>query len=86
MCAVAPSSNGFEETINTLKYANRAKEIKIQAGQNKRLVSMHVSEYKQIIDDLRKEIESLRGQVHHNNDTSVSQVEESVNLSTPADM
>lgn len=45
---------------------------------------MHVSEYKQIIDDLRKEIESLRGQVHTSND--VSHVDESVNLSTPADM
>jgi len=48
---------------------------------------MHVSEYKQIIDDLRKEIESLRGQVHTSNDTS--QVDESINLSTqpsPADM
>lgn len=54
MCAVAPASQGFEETINTLKYANRAKEIKIQAGQNKRLVSMHVSDYKCIIDDLRR--------------------------------
>lgn len=90
MCAVAPSSNGFEETINTLKYANRAKEIKIQAGQNKRLVSMHVSEYKQIIDDLRKEIESLRCQVpiggQERNDTSSSKIDESVNLSTPADM
>jgi hypothetical protein len=28
---------------------------------------MHVSEYKNIIDDLRKEIECLRGQVMSNN-------------------
>lgn len=25
---VSPASGGFEETLNTLKYANRAKEIK----------------------------------------------------------
>jgi len=79
MCAVAPASQGFEETINTLKYANRAKEIKIQAGQNKRLVSMHVSDYKCIIDDLRREIESLRNQVQDKGDTNTSQsVDESM--------
>mmetsp|Transcript_42816 Transcript_42816/g.35968 ORF Transcript_42816/g.35968 Transcript_42816/m.35968 type:complete len:168 (-) Transcript_42816:702-1205(-) len=72
MCAVAPASAGFEETINTLKYANRAKEIKIQAGQNKRLVSMHVSDYKSIIDDLRREIESLRSQVQNGSSTNTS--------------
>jgi len=79
MCAVAPASQGFEETINTLKYANRAKEIKIQAGQNKRLVSMHVSDYKCIIDDLRREIESLRNQVQGEGNTNTSQsVDESM--------
>lgn len=63
ICATSPASSQFEETLNTLKYANRAKEIKIEASQNKRLVSMHVSEYKAIIDDLRKEIDNLRSQV-----------------------
>lgn len=81
MCAVAPASQGFEETINTLKYANRAKEIKIQAGQNKRLVSMHVSEYKNIIDDLRREIESLRSQVQ-NGDASQSVDESMIKMNT----
>jgi len=44
ICTTSPASSQFEETLNTLKYANRAKEIKIEAHQNKRLVSMHVSE------------------------------------------
>lgn len=44
ICNTSPASSQFEETLNTLKYANRAKEIKIVATQNKRLVSLHVSE------------------------------------------
>lgn len=35
---VAPASSYFEETINTLKYANRAKNIKTNATANKKLV------------------------------------------------
>lgn len=54
---VSPSSAQFEETINTLKYANRAKNIKTKVQANKRLVSIHIAEYKNIINDLRSEIE-----------------------------
>lgn len=54
---VSPSGAQFEETINTLKYANRAKNIKTKVQANKRLVSMHIAEYKNIINDLRSEIE-----------------------------
>ena len=49
----------FEETLNTLKYANRAKEIKVQVEENKKVVELHVAEYKNIIDDLRKELDEL---------------------------
>ena len=44
---------GFEETINTLKYANRAKNIKCKVTENKKLVDVHIAEYKNIITDLR---------------------------------
>ena len=54
---VSPGSSQFEETLNTLKYANRAKNIKTKVMANKRLVSMHIAEYKNIINDLRSEIE-----------------------------
>ena len=50
---ISPASSQFEETINTLKYANRAKNIKTKGLANKRLVSMHIAEYKNIINDLR---------------------------------
>ena len=59
LCAIAPGSFQFEETVNTLKYANRAKEIKVMAEENKRVVELHIAEYKNIIEDLRKEIGDL---------------------------
>lgn len=59
LCAIAPGSTMFEETLNTLKYANRAKEIKVQVEENKKVVELHVAEYKNIIDDLRKELDDL---------------------------
>jgi kinesin family protein 18/19 len=57
---VSPASSQFEETINTLKYANRAKNIKTKMLPNKKLVHMHIAEYKNIITDLRSEIEQLK--------------------------
>jgi len=53
---ISPSSGGFEETINTLKYANRAKNIKTKSKVNRNMVNVHISEYKNIIEDLREEI------------------------------
>ena len=38
----------------------RAKNIKTKAITNKQLVSIHISEYKNIINDLRQEIEQLK--------------------------
>ena len=35
---ISPGTLGFEETINTLKYANRAKNIKCKVTENKKLV------------------------------------------------
>lgn len=57
---ISPSSSQFEETVNTLKYANRAKNITTKPTENKKLVEFHIAEYKNIITDLRKEINNLR--------------------------
>ena len=40
---ISPASSQFQETINTLKYANRAKNIKTKALTNKKLVAIHIS-------------------------------------------
>ena len=60
---VSPASQQYEETINTLKYANRAKNIKMRVEPNKKLVSQHISAYKNIIADLRDEIDKLKMQL-----------------------
>ena len=55
LCAIAPGSVMFEETLNTLKYSNRAKEIKVQAEENKKVVELHIAEFKGIFEDLWRE-------------------------------
>lgn len=42
---ISPSHRQFEETINTLKYANRAKNLKTQVARNVHSVSAHIAEY-----------------------------------------
>ena len=60
MCNVSTASTQFEETINTLKYAARAKKIKTRPVENKRMVELHIVEYKHIIEGLKKEVQDLR--------------------------
>jgi kinesin family protein 18/19 len=60
---ISPSYLAFEETINTLKYATRARNIKKKTVRNVKEIEMHVSRYKDIIDSLKGEIEFLRGQL-----------------------
>jgi len=57
IATVSPAGSQIEETINTLKYANRAKNIKMRVEANKKLVTLHISAYKNIISDLRDEID-----------------------------
>ena len=57
---VSPAQSQFDETLNTLKYANRAKNIKTKPVENKKLVEFHISEYKNIINDLKSEINFLK--------------------------
>lgn len=63
IAAVSPAASCFEDTHNTLKYANRAKNIKTNASRNVLEVSNHVAKYGQIISNLRSENEALRRQV-----------------------
>jgi len=63
IATVSPAGSQFEETINTLKYANRAKNIKMRVEANKKLVTLHISAYKNIISDLRDEIDQLKIQL-----------------------
>lgn len=63
IAAVSPSFMCYEDTINTLKYADRAKSIKTVVKRNIVNVQHHISNYKNIIGSLRSEIEDLEGQL-----------------------
>jgi kinesin family protein 18/19 len=60
---ISSAESSFEETLNTLKYANRAKNIKTNVQRNVLNVNYHISEYVQLIDNLRNEIQSLKNQI-----------------------
>ncbi|XP_064641275.1 kinesin-like protein KIF19 isoform X2 [Lineus longissimus] len=57
---ISPASLHFEESRNTLIYADRAKNIKTKVRRNVTDVSYHIAQYTNIIQELRQEIERLR--------------------------
>ena len=67
IACISPSNLHYEETSNTLKYASSARRIKRHVTRNLKEVEMHVSYYKEIIDSLKNEIESLRKQLNERN-------------------
>ena len=60
---IGPAESSFEETLNTLKYANRAKNIKTNVQRNVLNVNHHISEYVNLITNLRSEIKHLKEQI-----------------------
>ncbi|CAM9619919.1 unnamed protein product [Chrysoparadoxa australica] len=60
---IAMTVSSFEETLNTLKYANRAKNIRTNVKRNVLDVNYHISEYVGLIDNLRNEINHLKHQL-----------------------
>ena len=60
---ISSSESAFEETLNTLKYANRAKNIKTNVQRNVLNVNYHISEYVSLINNLRGEIKLLKDQI-----------------------
>jgi hypothetical protein len=63
IACVSPASSTYEETLHTLKYAERARRIQLSATRNIKEAQVHVSEYKSIIASLKAEIESLKLQI-----------------------
>lgn len=57
---VSPSSATYEDTHNTLLYANRAKRIKNKVERNVVNVNYHVGKYTQIISQLKEEVVDLK--------------------------
>ncbi|KAK7098935.1 kinesin-like protein KIF18A isoform X2 [Littorina saxatilis] len=81
IAAVSPSHLSYEDTYNTLKYADRAKNIRLSMKKNVLSVDFHVSRYGKIVEELRKEITELKGKLQKCERPSVAQT-----LSLPADL
>lgn len=60
---ISPSFMWYEDTLNTLKYADRAKQIKTVVKRNVLNVEYHISNYRNIINNLRSEIVNLKDQL-----------------------
>ncbi|NXS09463.1 KI18A protein, partial [Neodrepanis coruscans] len=60
IAAVSPSSLFFDDTYNTLKYANRAKDIRSSLKSNVVSLNLHISQYVKICNEQRKEILMLK--------------------------
>ncbi|KAG9473518.1 kinesin-like protein KIF19 isoform X2 [Eleutherodactylus coqui] len=60
---ISPASSAFEESRNTLAYADRAKNIKTRVKRNLLNVSYHIAQYTSIISDLRNEIQRLKEKI-----------------------
>lgn len=57
---ISPSSKHYDETLNTLKYADRAKKIKTKVVRNQHNLNRHVGSYLKMITEQKQEIEELR--------------------------
>lgn len=57
---ISPLSKHYDETFNTLKYADRVKDIKTKVIRNMQNLDRHVGSYLKMITEQRQEIEELR--------------------------
>ena len=61
LACVSPSQLYYDETLNTLNYATRAKKITKKIVKNvKNIINEDETDYKEIIDALKEEIETLK--------------------------
>ncbi|XP_008589545.1 PREDICTED: kinesin-like protein KIF18B [Galeopterus variegatus] len=60
IAAISPSSLAYEDTYNTLKYADRAKEIRLSPKSNVISLDCHISQYATICQQLQAEVATLR--------------------------
>ncbi|NWQ86625.1 KI18B protein, partial [Burhinus bistriatus] len=64
IAAVSPSVLAYEDTYNTLKYASRAKEIKLSLKSNVLSFDCHTNKYAVICKQLKAEVADLRAKLH----------------------
>lgn len=71
IACVLPLSHHYDETLNTLKYADRAKHISTKAVRNTHTVGRHVSTLQATIVAQQRELNRLRTQISQNSQPSV---------------
>lgn len=57
---ISPSLLSYEDTHNTLQYADRAKNIRTRVQKNETNLGLHLSQYRGLIHELRSEISELK--------------------------
>ncbi|XP_017969846.1 PREDICTED: kinesin-like protein KIF19 [Theobroma cacao] len=60
VATISPADGQYHHTVNTLKYADRAKEIKTHIQKNIGTIDTHVSDYQRMIDSLQIEVCRLK--------------------------
>ncbi|XP_010943179.1 kinesin-like protein KIN-8B [Elaeis guineensis] len=60
VATISPADDQYHHTVNTLKYADRAKEIKTHVHKNIGTVDTHVADYQRMIENLQVEVCHLR--------------------------
>jgi kinesin family protein 18/19 len=60
---ISPSTLSYEDTLNTLKYASRTKNIKINASRKVINVRAHLGQYKEMIETLNGQVALLRARL-----------------------
>ncbi|NWU48539.1 KI18B protein, partial [Dromas ardeola] len=63
IAAVSPCVLAYEDTYNTLKYANRAKDIKLSLKSNVLSFDCHANKYAVICEQLKAEVADLRAKL-----------------------
>lgn len=60
---ISPSILCFDDTLNTLTYANRVKNIKTTIKKN--VIEYGEGKFDELIGAMKKEIEELKNQLHN---------------------
>jgi hypothetical protein len=67
---ISPAHTTYDETYNTLSYASQAKKIKLNYSKNVVKVSNHIANFAMIIQNLKRENDTLRKQLSKGNTMS----------------
>jgi kinesin family protein 18/19 len=67
IACISPSVLSYDETINTLKYASRARRIQKKVTKNVKEIDHFNSQYKEMIENLKSEINQLKDIITNQN-------------------